>query len=36
MNMKDVAGYATKRLFVGGRGAFGASATLMFKISVKA
>jgi glycolate oxidase len=36
MNMKDVAGYDTKRLFVGGRGAFGAIATLMFKISVKA
>ena len=34
--MKDVAGYDTKRLFIGGRGAFGAITTAIFKITVKA
>jgi FAD/FMN-containing dehydrogenase len=35
-NMKDVAGYDTKRLFIGGRGAFGAITTATFKITVNA
>ena len=35
-NMKDVAGYDTKRLFTGSHGAFGTIATLIFKISVQA
>jgi len=35
-NMKDVAGYDTKRLYIGGHGAFGALRTLIFKIAVKA
>lgn len=35
-NMKDVAGYDTKRLYIGGHGAFGALRTLTFKIAVKA
>jgi glycolate oxidase len=35
-NMKDVAGYDTKRLFVGGRGNFGTVATAIFKITVRA
>jgi len=35
-NMKDVAGYDTKRLFIGGRGAFGAITTAIFKITVNA
>ena len=35
-NMKDVAGYDTKRLFIGGRGAFGAIITAIFKITVNA
>lgn len=34
--VKDVAGYDTKRLFVGGRGAFGAITTAIFKITVNA
>jgi glycolate oxidase len=34
--MKDVAGYDTKRLFIGGRGAFGTITTAIFKISVRA
>jgi glycolate oxidase len=34
--MKDVAGYDTKRLFIGSRGAFGAITTAIFKISVRA
>ncbi|MHA3019542.1 FAD-linked oxidase C-terminal domain-containing protein [Mycobacterium sp. BMJ-28] len=34
-NMKDVAGYDTKRLYIGGRGDFGALKTLIFKIAVK-
>jgi len=34
-NMKDVAGYDTKRLYVGAHGAFGALKTLIFKIAVK-
>lgn len=34
--MKDVAGYDTKRLYIGGRGAFGALTKLIFKIKVKA
>lgn len=34
--MKDVAGYDTKRLYISGRGAFGALVTLIFKIAVKA
>ncbi|MGE2721752.1 FAD-binding oxidoreductase [Mycolicibacterium celeriflavum] len=33
--MKDVAGYDTKRLYIGGRGAFGSIARLIFKIGVK-
>jgi glycolate oxidase len=32
--MKDVAGYDTKRLYIGGRGAFGALTALIFKIKV--
>ncbi|MET0699753.1 MAG: FAD-linked oxidase C-terminal domain-containing protein [Mycobacterium sp.] len=35
-NMKDVAGYDTKRLYIGAHGAFGALKTLMFKIAVSA
>jgi len=35
-NMKDVAGYDTKRLFIGGRGAFGTITTAIFKITVNA
>jgi glycolate oxidase len=35
-NMKDVAGYDTKRLYIGGHGAFGALTTLIFKITVGA
>ncbi|HVQ98741.1 MAG TPA: FAD-linked oxidase C-terminal domain-containing protein [Mycobacterium sp.] len=35
-NMKDVAGYDTKRLFIGGRGAFGRITSAIFKISVRA
>jgi glycolate oxidase len=35
-NMKDVAGYDTKRLFIGGRGAPGAITTAIFKITVNA
>lgn len=35
-NMKDVAGYDTKRLYIGARGAFGALKTLIFKIAVSA
>jgi len=34
-NMKDVAGYDTKRLFIGGRNAFGTISTAIFKISVR-
>ena len=34
--MKDVAGYDTKRLYIGGHGAFGALETLIFKIGVRA
>ena len=34
--MKDVAGYDTKRLFIGGRGAFGTITTAIFKITVGA
>ncbi|BBW99460.1 FAD-binding protein [Mycolicibacterium moriokaense] len=34
--MKDVAGYDTKRLYIGGHGAFGALTNLIFKIKVKA
>lgn len=33
-NMKDVAGYDTKRLYIGGHGAFGALRTVVFKIAV--
>lgn len=33
-NMKDVAGYDTKRLFIGSRNAFGTIATAFFKIAV--
>ena len=33
--MKDVAGYDAKRLFIGGRGAFGTLTTLIFKITVE-
>ena len=33
--MKDVAGYDTKRLYISARGAFGALATLIFKIAVR-
>jgi glycolate oxidase len=35
-NMKDVAGYDTKRLYIGARGAFGALKSLIFKIAVNA
>jgi glycolate oxidase len=35
-NMKDVAGYDTKRLLIGGRGAFGTITTAIFKITVNA
>jgi glycolate oxidase len=34
--MKDVAGYDTKRLYIGAHGAFGALRTLIFKITVRA
>jgi glycolate oxidase len=34
--MKDVAGYDTKRLYIGAHGAFGALRTLIFKIGIKA
>ncbi|SEH53284.1 glycolate oxidase [Mycolicibacterium rutilum] len=33
--MKDVAGYDTKRLYIGGNGAFGALRSLIFKIGVR-
>ncbi|MDX1892698.1 FAD-binding oxidoreductase [Mycolicibacterium sp. 050158] len=33
-NMKDVAGYDTKRLFIGSRGIFGTITSAVFKISV--
>jgi glycolate oxidase len=33
-NMKDVAGYDTKRLFIGGHHAFGTISTATFKISI--
>jgi glycolate oxidase len=33
-NMKDVAGYDAKRLYIGGHGAFGALRSLIFKIAV--
>jgi glycolate oxidase len=33
--MKDVAGYDTKRLYIGGHGAFGALRSLIFKIAVQ-
>jgi glycolate oxidase len=33
-NMKDVAGYDTKRLFIGGHNAFGSITSAIFKISV--
>jgi len=33
--MKDVAGYDTKRLFIGGRNAFGTITTAIFKIKVE-
>ncbi|MCV7160632.1 FAD-binding protein [Mycolicibacterium brisbanense] len=33
-NMKDVAGYDTKRLFIGGRNAFGTITSAVFKIAV--
>jgi glycolate oxidase len=32
--MKDVAGYDTKRLFIGGHNAFGTISTAIFKIIV--
>lgn len=32
--MKDVAGYDTKRLYIGAHGAFGALVALIFKINV--
>jgi glycolate oxidase len=35
-NMKDVAGYDTKRRFIGSRGACGTLTTAIFKISVRA
>ena len=35
-NMKDVAGYDTKRLFIGSRNAFGTITTAIFKIKVNA
>ena len=34
--VKDVAGYDTKRLFIGGHGAFGAITAAIFKITVDA
>ncbi|HME76523.1 MAG TPA: hypothetical protein VKI00_12970 [Mycobacterium sp.] len=34
--VKDVAGYDTKRLFIGGRGALGAITSAIFKITVNA
>ena len=34
--MKDVAGYDTKRLFIGSHNAFGTITTAIFKISVRA
>jgi glycolate oxidase len=34
-NMKDVAGYDTKRLFIGGRNVFGPISTAIFKITVR-
>jgi len=34
--VKDVAGYDTKRLFIGGRGAFGAITAAIFRITVNA
>ena len=34
--VKDVAGYDTKRLFIGGRGAFGTITSAIFKITVNA
>lgn len=34
--MKDVAGYDTKRLYIGSHGAFGALVTLIFKVTVSA
>lgn len=33
--MKDVAGYDTKRLYIGAHGTFGALSRLIFKIGVK-
>jgi glycolate oxidase len=33
-NMKDVAGYDTKRLFIGSHNAFGTISTAIFKIAV--
>ncbi len=33
-NMKDVAGYDTKRLFIGGHNAFGTITSAVFKIAV--
>ena len=35
-NMKDVAGYDTKRLYIGAHGTFGALRALIFKIAAKA
>ena len=35
-NMKDVAGYDTKRLFIGSHNAFGIISTAIFKISARA
>ena len=32
--MKDVAGYDTKRLFIGSRGVFGTITSAVFKIAV--
>jgi glycolate oxidase len=34
--VNSTAGYDTKRLFIGGRGAFGAITTAIFKITVNA
>jgi glycolate oxidase len=34
-NMKDVAGYDVKRLFIGGRNVFGTISTAIFKIAVR-
>ena len=34
-NMKDVAGYDTKRLYIGGPNAFGTISTAIFKITVR-